>query len=253
MKWGIVTFPGSNDDRATARVLSRVLGQETCMLWHKDYRLPELDCIILPGGFSYGDYLRCGSMARFSPIMGPVREFCEAGGLVLGICNGFQILCEAGILPGALIRNRSLLFVCQRVHLKVENTDTPFTHRYRAGEVIRLPIKHGEGAYVASEEVLEALEREGRILLRYADADGQVGPHSNPNGSMRSIAAVLNERGNVLGLMPHPEYAVETLTGSEDGRRLFLSIIEAHASGAWRRAGRGSQNGVQAPPEAGNR
>jgi len=235
MKWGIVTFPGSNDERATARMLPRVLDQEARLLWHKDRTLGDIDCVILPGGFSYGDYLRCGSMARFSPIMHAVREFADSGGPVVGICNGFQILCEAGILPGALIRNRSLVFVCDQVYSRVENNSTPFTNQYRAGEVISLPIKHGGGAYVADDELLQELERGERAVLRYCDKSGRVGGGSNPNGSTGAIAGIINERGNVLGLMPHPEYAVERITGGEDGRRLFLSIIASHVNGAWRK------------------
>jgi len=227
MRWGVITFPGSNDDDQTAYVLERLLGESVVRLWHKDRDLGAVDCVVLPGGFSYGDYLRCGAMARFSPIMRAVEAFATGGGIVLGICNGFQILCEAGLLPGALIRNRGLGFLCQRVHVRVEDADTRFTNRCRRGDVLDLPIKHGEGCYVADEATLRTIEAGRQVVLRYTDAEGLVTPEANPNGSLGAIAGVRNARGNVFGLMPHPEHACEWLVGGEDGRKVFLSIIAA--------------------------
>lgn len=221
MKWGVVTFPGSCDDRDTLYCLETVLGEQVVGLWHKDRDLQGVDAIVLPGGFSYGDYLRCGALARFSPIMQSVCEFARAGGPVLGICNGFQILCEAGLLPGALVRNRSLSFICDWVWIRVETPRTPFTATCRTGELLRLPIKHGEGCYVADAETLNALEDNGQIVFRYVTAAGEVSETANPNGSLHNIAGVSNMRGNVVGLMPHPEHAVESLLSSEDGRKLF--------------------------------
>jgi len=223
VRWGVITFPGSNDDRDMARAVGRVLGDEIVALWHKDTTLHGVDCVVLPGGFSYGDYLRCGALARFSPIMSAVVEHAAHGGLVLGTCNGFQILCEAGLLPGALVRNRSLRFVCDVVPIRVESADTPFTFGCRAGEVLQLPIKHGEGCYVADEATLAALEANDQIVFRYADRTGRVVPEVNPNGSVGNIAGVCNAQRNVLGLMPHPEHAVERLLGNEDGLKLFRS------------------------------
>ncbi len=225
MRWGVVTFPGSNDDAQTAFVLEGLLGEKVARLWHKDTTLGALDAVVLPGGFSYGDYLRCGAMARFSPIMSAVEGFAADGGLVIGVCNGFQILCEAGLLPGALVRNRDLRFLCQRTHVRVEDTDTAFTNRCRRGEVLDIPIKHGEGCYVADAATLDALETGRQIVLRYCDAEGRVTAGSNPNGSLGSIAGVRNARGNVFGMMPHPEYAAEWLVGGEDGRKIFLSMV----------------------------
>jgi phosphoribosylformylglycinamidine synthase len=234
VRWGVVVFPGSCDDRDALRVADRVLGDEAVALWHKDATVQGVDCVLLPGGFSYGDYLRCGAMARFSPVMEAVARHARDGGLVLGICNGFQILCEAGLLPGALVRNRSLSFVCDIVTVRVESVDTPFTHGCRAGELLSLPIKHGEGCYVAEQDMLGQLEDEGRIVFRYVDRGGRVVPEANPNGSLANIAGVRNAEGNVVGLMPHPEHAVESLTGGEDGLKLFRSAQ------AWiaRRSGR---------------
>jgi phosphoribosylformylglycinamidine synthase len=223
MRWGVVVFPGSNDDRDALRVARQVLGDEGVALWHKDRDVAGVDCVVLPGGFSYGDYLRCGAMAACAPIMEAVRQHAEAGGLVLGICNGFQILCEAGLLPGALVRNRSLSFVCDMVTLRVETTETPFTYGCRPGELLTLPIKHGDGCYVADEATLARLERERLIVFRYADRTGRVVPEANPNGSLANIAGVCSPGRNVLGLMPHPEHAVERLIGGEDGLRLFRS------------------------------
>jgi phosphoribosylformylglycinamidine synthase len=226
MKIGVVTFPGSNCDYDCFKAVQELLGAETVFLWHRDHDLQGADAVILPGGFSYGDYLRAGAIARSSPIMQEVRSFAEAGGPVLGICNGFQILCEAGMLPGALIRNRSLKFISRPVDLRVEQSVAPFTSAYSVGEVLRMPIAHGEGCYVADAAVLDELERTGRIAFRYCDAQGRVTPEANPNGSARSIAGIVNERGNVLGMMPHPERAVEALLGSTDGAGLFRSLAE---------------------------
>jgi len=224
MRWGVVVFPGSNDDRDALRVAERVLGDQAVALWHKDQDLKGADCVILPGGFSYGDYLRCGAMAKFSPVMEAVARHARDGGRVLGFCNGFQILCESGLLPGALVRNRSLSFVCDVVTVRVETTDTFFTRGCGVGELLRLPIKHGEGCYVADEGTLAALEREDRVVFRYVDVNGRPAADANPNGSLGNVAGVCNAGRNVVGLMPHPEHAVERLTGGEDGLRLFRSV-----------------------------
>jgi phosphoribosylformylglycinamidine synthase subunit PurQ / glutaminase len=229
VKWGVVTFPGSLDDRDTLHALRDVLEQDTEMLWHKDRDLRGVDCVVLPGGFSYGDYLRCGAMARFSPIMESVVSFARRGGLVLGICNGFQILCEAHLLPGALTRNRSLSFICERVTVRVENVRTPFTCAAREGELVRLPIKHGEGLYVAPQDELRRMEDRGQVLARYVDERSEATDAANPNGSMHSIAGVANENFNVFGLMPHPEHAVEPMLGGEGGLRIFRSVIQSLA------------------------
>jgi phosphoribosylformylglycinamidine synthase len=230
MKWGIVTFPGSCDDRDALYCLQAVLEQHVISLWHKDRDLQGVEAIILPGGFSYGDYLRCGALARFSPIMQSVVEFAHAGGPVMGMCNGFQILCEAGLLPGVLIQNNSLSFICEWTRIRVETTRTAFTSACRAGEILRIPIKHGEGCYVADEATLQQLEDNGQIVFRYVNAGGEATEEANPNGALHNIAGVTNTRGNVVGLMPHPEHAVEALLGSEDGRKLFLSALH-HAPG----------------------
>jgi phosphoribosylformylglycinamidine synthase len=224
MKWAVVRFPGSLDDDDAVYALSRVLGQNASLLWHKDESLGDAECVVLPGGFSYGDYLRCGAIARFSPIMKSIAQFAGEGGLVLGICNGFQILCEAHLLPGALTRNNSLSFVCKAVTVRVENRATPFTRLMGHGELLRLPIKHGEGRYVAAESELREMEERGQVLLRYVDSSGRKTESANPNGSMRSIAGVANQRFNVFGLMPHPEHAVEAMLGSSDGLKIFQSI-----------------------------
>lgn len=229
MKWGVVTFPGSLDDRDTLYALRDVLEQDAELLWHKDRDLRGVDCVVLPGGFSYGDYLRCGAMARFSPIMESVMSFARRGGLVLGICNGFQILCEAHLLPGVLTRNRSLSFICERVMVRVENIRTPFTCAAAERELLRLPIKHGEGLYVAPEEELRRMEDRGQVLVRYVDDRGEATDAANPNGSMHSIAGVANESFNVFGLMPHPEHAVEPMLGGEGGLKIFRSIIQSFA------------------------
>ena len=225
MKFGIVTFPGSNCDYDAYHAVTEVLGEEAIYLWHKDHDLQGSDVIILPGGFSYGDYLRVGAIARFSPIMQEVAAHAKAGGPVLGICNGFQIACEAGLLPGALLRNAHLQFVSDAVRIRVENTETMFTDLYERGEVLRIPVAHGDGRFVATEEALDRLEGEGRVVFRYVDAAGNVTPAANPNGSERNIAGIINDNGNVLGLMPHPERACSPLLGSSDGVRLLESIL----------------------------
>ncbi len=225
MKWGVIRFPGSLDDADALYALGTVMGQEAVALWHKDESLCGAECVVLPGGFSYGDYLRCGAIARFSPIMKSVAKFAADGGLVVGICNGFQILCEAHLLPGALSRNRTLSFICERVNVRVENARTPFTCAAREGEILALPIKHGEGRYVAPEKELLQMEERGQVLLRYVDRAGAQSEPANPNGSMRSIAGVANQRFNVFGLMPHPEHAVEAALFGADGLKIFQSII----------------------------
>jgi phosphoribosylformylglycinamidine synthase subunit PurQ / glutaminase len=224
MKWAIVRFPGSLDDDDALYAVRDVLGHEASILWHKDQNLGGANCIVLPGGFSYGDYLRCGAIARFSPIMKSITRFAADGGVVLGICNGFQILCEAHLLPGALTRNSSLSFICETVTVRVENCHTPFTRLMHPGDLLRLPIKHGEGRYVASASQLRQIEERGQVLLRYVDAGGAQSEHAAPNGSMRAIAGIANDRFNVFGLMPHPEHAVETMLGGTDGLKIFQSI-----------------------------
>jgi phosphoribosylformylglycinamidine synthase len=230
MKFGIVTFPGSNCDYDTFQAVVETLGEEAVMLWHKDHDLQGSDVVILPGGFSYGDYLRPGAIARFSPIMQEVVQHAERGGPVIGICNGFQIACEAGLLPGALLRNASLKFVCAPIHLRVESTDTLFTSRYDRGQTIVVPIAHGDGRYSADEETLGRLEGEGRVIFRYAPSPLEAEEAYNPNGSMRDIAGIVNGAGNVLGMMPHPERAVDALLGSADGLPLFESILQRVAA-----------------------
>ena len=225
MKFGIVTFPGSNGDYDAFQAVTDILGEEATYLWHKDHDLQGSDVIILPGGFSYGDYLRAGAIARFSPIMQEVAAHAKAGGPVLGICNGFQIACEAGLLPGALMRNSHLRFVSAEVGVRVENNDTMFTNLYERGEILRMPVAHGDGRYVAPADVLEELEAEGRIIFRYADANGSISADANPNGSERNIAGIISGGGNVLGLMPHAERACSPLLGSTDGVRLLESIL----------------------------
>jgi phosphoribosylformylglycinamidine synthase I len=230
MKIGVVTFPGSNCDYDCYKASQEVLGAETVFLWHKSHDLQGVDAVFLPGGFSYGDYLRAGAIASLSPIMREVREFARRGGPVAGVCNGFQILCEAGLLPGALIRNRSLKFISRPAHLRVERVAPPFTSAYREGEVLRIPIAHGEGCYLAEPEILDRLEGEGRVAFRYVDAAGNPTAEANSNGSARNIAGIVNEGGNVLGMMPHPERAVDPLLGGEDGVGLFRSLAE-HLAG----------------------
>jgi phosphoribosylformylglycinamidine synthase I len=225
MKFGIVTFPGSNCDYDAYHAVTEVLGEEAVYLWHKEHDLKGAEVLILPGGFSYGDYLRSGAIARFSPIMQEVAAHAKSGGPVLAICNGFQVACEAGLLPGALMRNAHLQFISALVHLRVENTDTMFTNLYDPGEVIAIPVAHGDGRYFAPPDVLDELESSRRIIFRYADADGKLSADANPNGSERNIAGIINEGGNVLGMMPHPERACSPLLGSGDGVRLFESIL----------------------------
>lgn len=225
MKFGVITFPGSNCDYDAYHVVTEILGEEAVYLWHKDHDLQGAEVVILPGGFSYGDYLRAGAIARFSPIMQEVAAHAKAGGPVIGICNGFQIACEAGLLPGALMRNANLQFISAQVRVRVENSNTLFTNLYQTGEVLRIPVAHGEGRYVASAGVLDDLENDGRVIFRYADANGQPTADANPNGSEHNIAGIINEGGNVLGLMPHPERACSASLGSSDGARLFESIL----------------------------
>jgi phosphoribosylformylglycinamidine synthase len=227
MNIGVVVFPGSNCDHDCEHVFKNLLGQSVRMVWHRDTALAGLDAVILPGGFSYGDYLRTGAIARFSPVMGAVKEFARAGGLVLGICNGFQILLEAGLLPGAMLRNRSLNFICKDVHVRVENAATPFTGRCEPGQVLKLPIAHADGNYYTDPVTLAGLQANAQIVFRYCTADGKVTPEANPNGSLDNIAGIRNAAGNVLGLMPHPERASEELLGNEDGKLIFLSMLEA--------------------------
>jgi len=222
---GVVTFPGSLDDRDALRAV-RFLDAEGVPVWHADARLPDVDAVILPGGFSYGDYLRTGAIARFARVMGAVCEFAEHGGPVIGICNGFQILCEAGLLPGALIRNRSLKFVSRRIRLRVESTASVLTGGVEIGDILEVPIKHGEGQFVSSDGELGRIEHEGLVLFRYCAPDGAVDDEHNPNGSARAIAGLRNERGNVVGLMPHPEHAVDPDTGPTGGTPLFASLFE---------------------------
>ena len=226
----IVTFPGSNCDYDCYKAITDVLGEEARFVWHREESVGDCDLVILPGGFSYGDYLRAGAIARFSPIMQDVQRFAAAGGHVLGVCNGFQVLCEAGMLPGALIRNRSLKFQGERVHIRVENTDTAFTAHYEPGQRLHLHIAHGLGNYVADADTIERLETERRVIFRYVDENGEATDEGNANGSMNNIAGIINERGNVLGLMPHPERSVEALLGSTDGLPIFTSLAERLAT-----------------------
>jgi phosphoribosylformylglycinamidine synthase subunit PurQ / glutaminase len=230
MKFGIVTFPGSNCDYDAYHAVTEILGEDAVYLWHKDHDLQGSDVIILPGGFSYGDYLRSGAIARFSPIMQEVAAHASSGAPVVGFCNGFQIACEAGLLPGALLRNGHLQFVSATIRVRVESSDTIFTNMYDRGEVLRLPIAHGDGRFVAAPEVMNRLEGDGRVIFRYADAMGNINADANPNGSERNIAGIVNEAGNVLGMMPHPERACSSLLGSDDGVRLFESILSRVAA-----------------------
>jgi phosphoribosylformylglycinamidine synthase len=231
MKSAVLVFPGINRERDMARALRLCAGSDPAMVWHTETALPAgTDLVVLPGGFSYGDYLRCGAIAARSPVMDAVRAFAASGGLVLGICNGFQILCEAGLLPGVLMRNAGLKFICKDAYIRVERADTPFTRGYNAGQVIRVPVAHGEGNYMADSETIARLEGEGRIVFRYTAPDGALSPDWNMNGSIYAIAGILNERGNVLGMMPHPENHVEDLMGCTDGRGLFTGLGQ-HFSG----------------------
>jgi len=225
MKFGVVIFPGSNCDYDTYWVLKEVFHLETLFLWHKDHDLRGIDCVVLPGGFSYGDYLRSGAIARFSPLMQEVREFAARGGLVLGICNGFQVLLELGLLPGAMLRNKNLKFLCQFVHLKINNAETPFTNQGRPGQVLRIPIAHYDGNFYAPPETMEEIKKNNQIVLQYSTSTGETTEEANVNGSLENIAGLINQQGNVLGMMPHPERASEAVLGSQDGRLIFQSII----------------------------
>lgn len=227
MKFGVLVFPGSNCDHDCYHAVKHVFGCETEYVWHKTTDLKGFDCLILPGGFSYGDYLRTGAIARFSPVMNAVVDFAKRGGLVLGICNGFQILTEAGLLPGVLMRNKGLKFICKDAHLRVDNNTSAFTSEYAEGQTIRVPIAHADGSYYADADTVKRLEDGGRIAFRYASSEGIVTDEANPNGSVANIAGVLNEAGNVLGMMPHPERACEPELGSTDGRAVFESIIKS--------------------------
>jgi len=226
MKFGVVVFPGSNCDYDTFHVLQNVMGQETVFLWHKEHNLQGVDCVVLPGGFSYGDYLRSGAIARFSPIMREVKKFADSGGLVLGICNGFQILLEAGLLPGAMLRNKNLKFLCQQVYIRIENNRTAFSNAGRRGQVLKIPIAHFDGNYYAPPELLSDLEKNRQIVFRYCDQNGKLSQEANVNGSVNNIAGLINRQGNVLGMMPHPERASEKILGSEDGKIIFRSMID---------------------------
>ena len=235
MKFAVVVFPGSNCDHDAYYAVRHVLGQDAELVWHKDTSLRGADVVVLPGGFAHGDYLRTGAIARFSPIMRTVTEFAGAGGPVLGICNGFQVLLEAGLLPGAMLRNRSLHFRCEHVHVRVEQTDTPFTLACRAGQILRIPIAHGEGNYYAAPEVVAELERNRQVVFRYATASGEVTDAANPNGSVNGIAGICNRARNVVGLMPHPERACELSVGSADGLVLLESAVQSITNPKWGR------------------
>ncbi|HSJ24343.1 MAG TPA: phosphoribosylformylglycinamidine synthase subunit PurQ [Longimicrobiales bacterium] len=244
MKAAIITFPGSNCDYDCYKAITDVLGEEARFVWHREDKVGECDLVVLPGGFSYGDYLRAGAIARFSPIMADVQRFAADGGYVLGVCNGFQVLCEAHMLPGALVKNRSLKFQGERVWCRVENAGTAFTNRYDQGQVLHLHIAHGQGNYVADPDVIDELESSNRVVFRYVDDEGNPSDEGNANGSVNNIAGIINEHGNVLGLMPHPERSVELLLGSADGLPLFESIAEAIGS----RSGGGAVAGTASSP-----
>jgi phosphoribosylformylglycinamidine synthase len=231
LKFAVVVFPGSNCDDDAYYAVKHVLGQDAVFVWHKERSLQGADAVLLPGGFAHGDYLRTGAIARFSPVMQEVKTFAAAGGPVLGICNGFQVLLEAGLLPGAMLRNRSLKYQCEYVFVRVEQTDTPFTQACRSGHVLRIPIAHGEGNYYAEPDVVAQLERNRQVVFRYTDADGQVTTAANPNGSVHNIAGICSETRNVVGLMPHPERACELALGSEDGRVVLESVLQYVARG----------------------
>ena len=232
MKFGVIVFPGSNCDHDAYHVISKHVGQPVDFIWHRDTDLGSYDAVIIPGGFSYGDYLRAGALARFSPVMNSVKEFAAQGNLVLGICNGFQILCEAGLLPGALIRNRGLHFICEHVNVRVESANTPFTHELKTGEVLRMPIAHADGNFVCDDQTFAELRENDRIIFRYCDQHGQLTDAANPNGSRDHIAGICNPERNVMGLMPHPERACEDLLGSSDGREVFRSLAGTLAAAA---------------------
>jgi phosphoribosylformylglycinamidine synthase len=226
VKFGVVVFPGSNCDADAYHAFKDALGQPTTYLWHKDHDLQGVDCVVLPGGFSYGDYLRSGAIARFSPLMQEVREFAGKGGLVLGICNGFQVLLELNLLPGAMLRNKRLKFLCQYVTIRVENDQTPFTRKGTKGQILRIPIAHFDGNWYAPPDTLKEVEDNGQVVFRYCDPEGRLTPESNVNGSLNSIAGLSNKNGNVMGMMPHPERAVESILGSEDGLVVLRSLLE---------------------------
>ena len=236
MNFAVLQFPASNCDQDAVHILKNVLGHSARLVWHKEHSLGDADGVIIPGGFSYGDYLRTGAIARFSPVMEAVQGFAANGGMVLGICNGFQILCEAGLLPGALVRNRSLQFRCEHVFLRTETTDSPFTNQIPAGKLLRIPIAHGEGCYFADEETLAKLRANHQVLWRYVDAQGHTAETANPNGSLDDIAGICNAARNVAGLMPHPERASEEILGCADGRLIFQSLIAALKSKGLARA-----------------
>lgn len=227
MKFGVLVFPGSNCDHDTYHVFESVLHQPVTMLWHVSEDLQGCDAILVPGGFAYGDYLRTGALARFSPIMGAVKKFADRGGLVMGICNGFQILCESGLLPGALMRNAGQRYICRQVHLRAENVDSPFTHTLTKGEVLRIPIGHMEGNYFCDEKTLAELNKQNRVAFRYCSPSGEITPEANPNGSLENIAGILSEGKNVLGMMPHPDRSSEGMLGSADGVKLFQSLVSS--------------------------
>src|SRR5213594_3769153 len=227
LRIGVLVFPGSNCDRDCHEAVTQVLGAQADFIWHKESRLPPLDAVIIPGGFSYGDYLRTGAIARFSPVMTAVIRFAEAGGLVLGICNGFQILLEAGLLLGAMLRNTSLHFICKDIYVRVENAATPFTGRCEPGQVLKLPIAHADGNYYTDEVTLSQMKANAQIVFRYCTPEGKITPEANPNGSLDNIAGIRNAAGNVLGMMPHPERSAEDVLGNDDGRLIFLSMLDA--------------------------
>jgi phosphoribosylformylglycinamidine synthase subunit PurQ / glutaminase len=229
MKFGVIVFPGSNCDHDAYHVVSKHVGQPVKFVWHKETDLSDFDALIIPGGFSYGDYLRCGALAKFSPVMQSVKNFAAEGKFVFGICNGFQILCEAGLLDGALLRNRDLHFICDHVNLRVETNKSPYTTVLETGKVLSIPIAHAEGNYVCDDETFAKLEKNNQIIFRYCDENGEVNEKSNPNGARSNIAGICNENRNVLGMMPHPERACEELLGSNDGRDIFKSLTNAIA------------------------
>ena len=225
MKFGIIVFPGSNCDHDCYHVIRHIVKEDAEYIWHKNEKLSNYDCIIVPGGFSYGDYLRTGAIARFSKIMKPVEEFAGRGGFVIGICNGFQILLEAGLLPGAMIKNKTLKFICKHVHVRVEDIDTPFTNSYKKGDVLKIPIAHADGNYFADPETIKILKRNNQIIFRYCNPQGEITEESNPNGSLENIAGICNKKRNVVGMMPHPERASEKVLGSDDGIKIWESIV----------------------------
>lgn len=227
IKFGVVVFPGSNCDHDAYHAVKHLFHHDAEFLWHKETDLKNSDVIILPGGFSYGDYLRTGAIARFSPIMNEVMKFAKSGGIVIGICNGFQILCESGLLPGVLLRNQSLLFSCKHVNLRVEQNTSRFTNENNVGDILRIPIAHGEGNFFAEPDVIKSLEENGQVIFRYCDEKGAITSESNPNGSVNNIAGIINKNGNVMGMMPHPERACELQLGSSDGRKVFESLINS--------------------------